>query len=80
VGKLIKDEELAKLLPTGFLPKPFIDLVIRTGGERRLSNFFPLESIYAELYFLDKYWPDFSREDFQEALRYYASVERKFGR
>ncbi len=80
VGKLIKDEELVKLLPTGFLPNPFIDLIIRTGGEKRLSNFFPLESIYAELYFLDKYWPDFSREDFQEALRYYASVERKFGR
>lgn len=80
VGKPINDDELIKLLPTGFLPNPFIDLIIRTGGERRLSNFFPIESIYAELYFLDKYWPDFSREDFQEALRYYMSVERKFGK
>lgn len=80
IGKPITDEELVKLLPTGFMPNPFIDLVIRTGGEKRLSNFFPLETIYAELYFLDKYWPDFSREDFQQALKYYASVERKFGR
>ena len=80
LGRPITDEDFIKLLPTGFLPNPFIDLVIRTGGERRLSNFFPIESIYAELYFTDKYWPDFSREDFEDALRFYATRERKFGK
>lgn len=53
---------------------PDMDMVIRTGGNHRLSNFFPWQTAYAELYFLDTLWPDFSREMFDEALKYYESV------
>ncbi|GGP21586.1 UDP diphosphate synthase [Thermocladium modestius] len=76
----ISDSELFKYLPTSFLPHPMIDLVIRTGGEYRLSNFFPLETAYAEMYFTNKYWPDFGRDDLIDALNFYAGRERRFGR
>ena len=55
------------------------DLVIRTSGERRLSNFLLWESAYSELYFSDHLWPDFDDAEFQRALREYASRERRFG-
>jgi undecaprenyl diphosphate synthase len=56
-----------------------LDLLIRTGGEKRISNFHLWDVAYAELYFTDIYWPDFSRQDFQAALDDYASRERRFG-
>lgn len=56
------------------------DLVIRTSGERRLSNFLLWQSAYSELYFSDALWPDFGREEFLEALTDYARRERRFGR
>jgi undecaprenyl diphosphate synthase len=56
------------------------DLVIRTSGERRLSNFLLWQSAYSELYFSDSLWPDFGREEFLEALTDYARRERRFGR
>lgn len=59
------------------IPDP--DLIIRTGGECRLSNFLLWQSAYSELYFSDRLWPDFSPDDFSEALRSYASRERRFG-
>jgi len=59
---------------------PSVDLLIRTGGERRISNFYLWDAAYAELYFSDRFWPDFSREDFQAALDDYARRERRFGR
>lgn len=58
---------------------PDPDLVIRTSGERRLSNFLLWQSAYAELVFVDTLWPDFSRAQFVEALRDYAQRERRFG-
>ncbi len=56
------------------------DIIIRTGGERRLSNFLTWQSVYSELFFLDVMWPDFSEEDFQKVIREYKSRERRFGR
>ncbi|MFQ5581450.1 MAG: polyprenyl diphosphate synthase [Mariprofundaceae bacterium] len=57
-----------------------VDLLIRTGGERRISNFHLWDAAYAELYFCDIHWPDFSEEDFQGALADFARRERRFGR
>ncbi len=58
---------------------PDLDLIIRTAGELRLSNFLLWESAYAELYFSPKLWPDFTPDDFLEALLNYQSRNRKFG-
>jgi len=58
---------------------PDTDLVIRAGGERRLSNFLLWQSAYAELIFVDKLWPDFDREDLLAALNEYARRDRRFG-
>ena len=58
---------------------PSIDLVIRTGGMRRLSGFFPLQTTYAELYFTDLLWPEFSREELKKALEWYEAQKRNFG-
>lgn len=55
------------------------DLIIRTAGEKRLSNFLLWQSAYSELYFVEKNWPDFSREDLVDALNYFKSRKRKYG-
>ena len=60
------------------MPDP--DLVIRTGGERRLSNFLLWESAYSELYFTPVLWPDFGREDIEQALSEYKRRQRRFGK
>ena len=83
IGKGIKPGELTEELfnehlTTGDLPDP--DLFIRTGGEQRLSNLVIWQAAYAELYFCPKYWPDFSEEDFDNALAEYARRQRRFGR
>jgi undecaprenyl diphosphate synthase len=57
-----------------------VDLLIRTGGEQRLSNFLLWDAAYAELYFTPRLWPEFSVSDLEEALRFFASRERRFGR
>jgi len=56
-----------------------LDLLIRTGGEMRISNFHLWDAAYAELYFSDVFWPDFSKQDLQQALDEYASRERRYG-
>ena len=66
-----------RFLSTANMPDP--DLVIRTSGERRLSNFLLWQSAYSELVFLDVYWPDFGRADFEFALAEFARRERRFG-
>lgn len=72
------DEDLfRRYLWTEDLPDP--DLIIRTSGERRLSNFMLWQGAYAELYITPTLWPDFTREDLAAALRDYASRERRFG-
>lgn len=73
------DEELmARYLYTGDLPDP--DLIIRTGGEWRLSNFLIWQAAYAEYYTTPTYWPDFNEEELEKALREYTARERRFGR
>jgi undecaprenyl diphosphate synthase len=64
-------------LPSGKLPA--LDLLIRTSGERRVSNFFLWEIAYAELHFTDTLWPDFGRADLVAAIQDFASRERRFG-
>ena len=56
------------------------DLFIRTGGERRISNFLLWQLAYTELYFTDTLWPDFDETEFDQALRYYAGRQRRYGR
>jgi tritrans,polycis-undecaprenyl-diphosphate synthase [geranylgeranyl-diphosphate specific] len=56
------------------------DLIIRTGGEKRLSNFLPFQSVYSELVFVDSLWPEFSKSDFVKAIRDYEERERRFGK
>ena len=73
----ITPELFAQRLFTSALPAP--DLVIRTSGEHRLSNFLLWQSAYAELLFLDTLWPDFNRETLTAALEQFAARERRFG-
>jgi undecaprenyl diphosphate synthase len=73
----ITPELFASRLFTSALPEP--DLVIRTSGEHRLSNFLLWQSAYAELLFSDVLWPDFGREQLVEALETFAQRERRFG-
>ena len=58
---------------------PDVDLLIRTGGERRLSGFLPWQAAYAELYFTDTLWPDFTAEELDRALEFFATRKRNFG-
>ena len=58
---------------------PPIDLLIRTGKEHRLSNFMLYQAFYAEIYFVDTYFPDFLEEDLKEAIEYYSNRDRRFG-
>lgn len=60
--------------------QPFPDLIIRTGGVKRLSNFLLWQSAYSELYFSDKYWPDFMEKDLNTAFEEYNQRQRRFGR
>ena len=73
----INEQQFGQLLYTAGMPDP--DLVIRTSGERRLSNFLLWQSAYAELVFLDVLWPDFCRADFEFALADFSRRERRFG-
>ncbi len=74
----IDEQAFAQRLSFPDLPEP--DLFIRTGGERRLSNFVLWQSAYAELYFTDVLWPDFDEEAFRHALDDFARRQRRFGR
>ena len=75
--KDVDAETLAKFLDTRFLPDP--DLVIRTSGEARISNFLLWQSAYAEYEFVDTLWPDFNAEEFGKILSRYGNRERRFG-
>lgn len=80
-GKLLPEEitpeRITSHLYTAGVPAP--DLVIRTSGERRLSNFLLWQSAYAELLFVNTLWPDFGREEFMDALKAFSLRERRFG-
>lgn len=73
----ITEDMINDKLDTAGLPDP--DLLIRTSGEERLSNFLPWQLAYTEFYFTDVLWPDFSKEDLLTAIRYYNGRERRFG-
>ena len=73
----INEKEIEKNLYTNGLPDP--DLIIRTGGDSRLSNFLLWQAAYTELMFFKKPWPDFSKNDFLKAINEFKSRERRFG-
>ncbi|MDR1109018.1 MAG: di-trans,poly-cis-decaprenylcistransferase [Spirochaetaceae bacterium] len=76
----LTEKEFEQYLDTGGIPE--MDLVIRTGagGRKRLSGFFPWQSVYAELVFLDTLWPDFSKQDLAQAIDFYQTVQRNRGK
>lgn len=74
----ISEDMLSSYLTTAGMPDP--DLLIRTGGDERVSNFLLWQIAYSELYFTDKYWPDFDEETFYAAIIDYQSRERRFGK
>ncbi|KGD94385.1 MULTISPECIES: isoprenyl transferase [Rhizobium/Agrobacterium group] len=73
----IDADRISESLDTAGIPDP--DLIIRTSGEERLSNFLLWQAAYSELVFLPEYWPDFDRKLFYDALRIFASRDRRFG-
>ena len=75
--KKITEASVQKHLQTNNFPDP--DLIIRSGGEKRLSNFYLWQSSYSELYFSNKYWPDFNKNDLDKALDDYFNRKRKYG-
>ena len=74
----ITEELLSKHMQTSFMPDP--DLLIRTGGELRISNYLLWQIAYSELYFCDTYWPDFMEEDLHKAIADYQNRQRRFGK
>lgn len=73
----LTEEGFSELLDTKGIPP--VDLIIRTSGERRISNFLIWQSAYSEFYFTDTLWPDFTPEEFHAALKDYRQRERRFG-
>ncbi|OIO38916.1 MAG: di-trans,poly-cis-decaprenylcistransferase [Candidatus Omnitrophica bacterium CG1_02_49_16] len=76
-SRALSEEEFSSRLYTAGLPDP--DLLIRTSGEMRLSNFLLWQLSYSEIYITTKFWPDFHREDFIKAIAEYSKRERRFG-
>ena len=73
----ITENLVSSYMYTKEIPDP--DLLIRTSGELRLSNFLPWQLVYSEFVFVDKYWPDFGEKDLEEAIQTYEKRNRKFG-
>lgn len=73
----INEEYVSKHLDTGDIPDP--DLLIRTSGEQRLSNFLLWQLAYTEFYFTDKHWPEFDKEELVKAIESYSKRDRRFG-
>ena len=76
--KTVTEQDIQNSLYAPFVPP--IDLVVRTSGEQRISNFYLWQSAYAELYFAEVHWPDFDEEQIDKALTWYASRNRRFGK
>lgn len=74
----ITEEVISRHLQTSFMPDP--ELLIRTGGELRISNFLLWQIAYSELYFCDTYWPDFNEDDLHKAILSYQNRQRRFGK
>jgi undecaprenyl diphosphate synthase len=76
-GIPVSEESFEKFLWTADMPEP--DMIVRTSGEHRLSNFMTWKSVYSELLFLDKHWPALTKDDFKDILTTYESRERRKG-
>jgi len=76
-GETVTEESFSKLLWTAELPDP--DIIVRTSGEERLSNFLTWKSVYSELYFIEKPWPSLTAEDFEDILSEYEKRSRRHG-
>lgn len=74
----ITEELMSQRLETAFMPDP--ELLIRTGGELRISNYMLWQIAYSELYFCDTYWPDFNEADLHQAIASYQARQRRFGK
>ena len=74
----ITEEAVSRHMATNFMPDP--EVLIRTGGELRISNFLLWQIAYSELYFCDTFWPDFGEEDLREAIANYQKRQRRFGK
>jgi undecaprenyl diphosphate synthase len=74
----LTQDQLAQHLSTAGMPE--VDLLIRTGGEQRISNFLLWQAAYAELYFTEALWPEFDEAELSKALHWYATRERRFGK
>ncbi len=77
-GVPVTEESFEKLLYTNGMPSP--DIIVRTGGEKRLSNFMLYQAAYSELFFTDTLWPDFDKKKLLEILEEYSKRNRKFGK
>lgn len=76
-GEKVSEDDFEKLFWTAEMPDP--DMIVRTSGEQRLSNFLTWKSVYSELYFIDKHWPALTKDDFIDILKEYESRERRRG-
>ena len=74
----VDDEMISRHMETNFMPDP--ELLIRTGGELRISNYMLWQIAYSELYFCDTYWPDFDEDALHNAIASYQSRQRRFGK
>jgi undecaprenyl diphosphate synthase len=74
----ITEEVISKHLTTNFMPDP--DLLIRTGGELRISNYLLWQCAYSEFYFTNQYWPDFNGESLKKAIADYQLRQRRYGK
>ena len=74
----IDEQTVSDAMTTAFMPDP--DLLIRTGGELRISNYLLWQIAYSELYFCDTYWPDFKEEDLHRAIEDYQKRQRRYGK
>ncbi len=76
-GQLVKEEDISNMLDTSSFPD--VDLLVRTGGDQRLSNFLLWQSAYAELFFTNTLWPDFSTGELETVLAKYRTTSRRYG-
>jgi undecaprenyl diphosphate synthase len=74
----INEDTISQSLWTSWMPDP--DLLIRTGGEVRISNYLLWQCAYSEFYFCDDYWPDFNEESLHKAIKSYQNRQRRFGK
>ena len=74
----ITEQDISEVLYTGGMPDP--DIIVRTGGEHRISNFLLYQSAYSEIYFVDTLWPDFSEAELDKIIADYSATDRRFGK